>query len=324
MERQGACGSDSPHIWSISDGRAGNARQADALACALGGAPRRIQLQPRAPWRWLAPRMFPLAEAGYGRAFRAALATPPAIAVGCGRQAALATRLLRARGAAAVQILDPRLDPGHWDLVVAPEHDRLEGRNVIALLGSLHPVDDDWLAAARRASPVIGTLPGPRRLLLLGGPTRHAPFDAARLDAWLADLLAVQARDGGSLLASVSRRTPAAMAARLRERLAGVPGLHWTGEGDGPNPYPGLLAWADQIVCSPDSVNMVSEACATRVPVHVLDQAATGERPRRFLDALAARGRLSPLDAAPAPQPPLRELPRVATEILARLAGRAG
>ena len=43
------------------------------------------------------------------------------------------------------------------------------------------------------------------------------------------------------------------------------PGLTWCGEADGANPYAGVLAWADRIVCSPDSVNMVSEACATRV-----------------------------------------------------------
>ena len=34
-----------------------------------------------------------------------------------------------------------------------------------------------------------------------------------------------------------------------------------------------LLAWADRIVCSPDSVNMITEACATRAPVFVFDSA---------------------------------------------------
>ncbi|MEE7559273.1 nucleoside-diphosphate sugar epimerase, partial [Xanthomonas sp. Kuri4-2] len=41
-------------VWALSDGRAGNARQADALARAL--APDTCQtlaLSPRVPWRWL-------------------------------------------------------------------------------------------------------------------------------------------------------------------------------------------------------------------------------------------------------------------------------
>ena len=86
----------------------------------------------------------PGAGAGFGTSFDALIAKPPALAIGCGRQAALATRLLRARGSQAVQILDPRIDPRHWDLVIAPEHDTLRGDNVIPTLGSLHPVDDLW------------------------------------------------------------------------------------------------------------------------------------------------------------------------------------
>src|SRR3546814_947431 len=72
----------------------------------------------------------------------------------------------------------------------------------------------------------------------------------------------------------------------LHDRYGGHPGLAWRDDGDGPNPYPGLLAWADRIVCSADSVNMVSEACATRAPVFVFEPGRVTGRPRRFLDAL--------------------------------------
>ena len=40
----------------------------------------------------------------------------------------------------------------------------------------------------------------------------------------------------------------------------------WADARDGANPYAGMLGWADRIVCSSDSVNMLSEACATRAP----------------------------------------------------------
>src|SRR5690606_33501432 len=243
MEQSSFQSGDSPQIWSLNDGRAGNARQSDALAAALGGATATLTLEPRAPWRWLTPRMLPGARGAFGVEFDRVLANPPAVAVGCGRQAALATRLLRARGAKAVQILDPRIDPRHWDAVVAPEHDGLSGANVITLLGSLHPVDDDWLSRARDAFPSVGELPGPRTALLLGGPTAHARWDAARIDRLLDDLLATRMREHGSLLATASRRTPGGVVELLRRRLADVPGLLWTGAADGANPYPGLLAW---------------------------------------------------------------------------------
>jgi mitochondrial fission protein ELM1 len=316
----------SPHdaaggTWALSDGRAGNARQAMALAAALDAAAEARVLAPRPPWSWCAPRRLPGDEAAFGAGFADALARPPALAVGCGRQAALATRLLRAHGARAVQVLDPRIATAHWDLLVVPEHDRVRGGNVVTLLGSLNPVDDAWLARAREAFPAPGLLQGPRTTLLVGGPTPQAAYDRREFSAWLDAIDAILARDGGTLLVSASRRTPARYRARLRARCAGRAALLWLDERDGANPYAGLLAWADRIVCTPDSVNMVSEAAATRAPVFVADPGIAQGRLRAFLDALAARGRIRPLDGALAPfdAEPLRETARVAAEVRERL-----
>src|SRR3546814_14258896 len=85
-----------------------------------------------------------------------------------------------------------------------------------------------------------------------------------------------------------------------------------------------LLAWADRIVCSADSVNMVSEACATRAPVFVFEPGRVTGRPQRFLDALLARGRIRAMDATLAAfdVEPLRATERVATARKPRLACR--
>mgnify|MGYP000976864671 CR=1 FL=1 len=101
-----------PHVkrwsppWTITDGRAGNVRQAVALATALKlGVHRPLVLLPRAPWKWLAPRWLPGMAGGYGEAFASLTAQPPELAVGCGRQAAGALRELRRRGSKVVQML---------------------------------------------------------------------------------------------------------------------------------------------------------------------------------------------------------------------------
>jgi mitochondrial fission protein ELM1 len=90
---------DSLQICAISDGRAGNARQAEALALALADVRpiSTLTLSPRAPWRWFAPRRWPGAIDAFGPDFARMLDAAPGIAIGCGRQAALATRLLRER-----------------------------------------------------------------------------------------------------------------------------------------------------------------------------------------------------------------------------------
>lgn len=313
---------DSTQLWTLTDGHAGNRRQADALAAALNCGPAKDwRLDPRLPWNMLAPRSFAGADHAFGPAFAQALAQPPPLAIGCGRQAALATRLLHERGGKVVQILDPRIDTRYWNLVVAPEHDLLSGDNVITLLGSLNPVDETWLARAREAFAVFAELPQPRTAVLLGGSSSHARFDRSAFEVLASKLEVALAREGGSVLITTSRRTPADLIAALRHRYVETPGVVWCGEADGVNPYQGLLAWADRIVCSPDSVNMVSEACATDAPVFVFDPTRVSGRPRKFLDSLLAHGRIRAMDTqlAPFQVEPLRETARVAALVRERL-----
>ena len=220
-----------------------------------------------------------------------------------------------------MQLLDPRIDSRHWDLVIAPEHDGLIGDNVITMRGSLHPIDDLWLAQARRDAPHLAALPSPHTVLLIGGPTRHSALDDAGFLALLRDLRARARSDGGSFSAVASRRTPTHWRDALIDGDAAVPGLRWRDQRDGPNPYAGLLAHADRIVCTPDSVNMLSEAAATLAPVFVWSSQAVQGRPRRFIDDVLASGRVHALDdtLAPFAVEPLRETMRIADEVKRRL-----
>lgn len=312
-----------PHsAWVISDGAAGNERQALALASALGVPARVMTLPLRAPWVWFAPRRIPGGRLALSARDRAGFEAPwPDIAIGCGRSAALLTRMLRdlSKGDCyCVQILDPRIDPCHWDAVVAPRHDQLEGANVLHTLGSLNPIDDAWLASGREAFPDFEALPRPRVALLVGGPRRGIEFDE-RLSQGLVESARAAAQDG-SVLATASRRTPPEFASRLRAALANFPGVFWNGEGT--NPYPGLLGWADRIVVTPDSVNMLSEACAVGVPVHTATTAPLPEKIERFHAVLRERGLLTDVDVARSDVAPLRETQAVAAELRKRMAAR--
>jgi uncharacterized protein len=307
---------------ALHDGRAGNARQAVALARALDADAGEIVLRPELLARWLAPHKWPMLSAPFGPGFRADCESPPKLAIGCGRQAALATRLLRERGSRVVQILDPRIDPRHWDLVIAPEHDALHGENTIAMLGSLHPVDDLWLAQARQAFPYLSALPGPHTVLLAGGPSRHVALQDDAFESLLRQLAAHARAEHGSFSVVASRRTPEPWRGLLAQLPADLPGIRWRDVRDGANPYAGLLGHADRIVCTPDSVNMLSEAAATLAPVFVWSAGIANGRLRLFLDALRSSGRVRDLDDALAPfeAEPLRETARVASEVRRRLA----
>ena len=309
-----------PTSWVISDGAAGNERQAMALAHALGLDPRLISLHLRQPWDGLAPRLRVAARQAMHDRNGLPIAPPwPDIAIGCGRRAALLTRCLRKWSAGrcfTVQILDPRIAPSHFDAVVVPQHDRLQGANVIETLGSLNAIDDVWLEQGRARFPAVADLPAPRTAVLIGAPTSAVNLDDAWFETLLQALEQSQHAEGGSFLVSTSRRTPTHRVDPLRKAFSRWPGIFWAADDAGENPYAGLLGWADRIIVSPDSVNMISEACATGKPVHAFAPQLISGKLGALHEALAQSGHLTPLQSINHNPPmPLREMSGVIRQI---------
>jgi mitochondrial fission protein ELM1 len=97
------------------------------------------------------------------------------------------------------------------------------------------------------------------------------------------------------------------------------PGRFYAGPQDGENPYAGFLAYADRVVVTPDSVNMLSEACATGKPVSSYVRYPLHGKLALFHQALEDTGLLQPLGQSLDPNvAPLREAAKVAAAIGAR------
>jgi len=236
----------------------------------------------------LPPRLWTLLPASL--ALKQAALPPAGIVIGAGRRVAPLVRAVEASGRArGVQILDSGLPPGGFAAVVCPAHDGLAGENVIATLGSVNRITPEWLAAGRAAwADTFAPLPSPRIAVLLGGATKRASVSPERIAALAADLRAL----GGSLMITASRRTGAENIARLRAALPQA----WFWDGQGDNPYAGMLAWADAVVVSDDSVNMMSEAASCPAPVAVWPLLGEGDKVADFRAALYAAGVAAPFD----------------------------
>lgn len=312
-----------PSIAVLSDGAAGNEVQALALAAALGNpAPVTWRGRPRWPWSALAPQWSPVLAPAQ---FDPPLPGPPwpELAIGAGRVGAAALLALRhASGGRTrtVQILDPRIDPARFDLVVAPAHDRLKAANAIVVEGSVHAIDDAWLARERLAHAHLKRLSSPRTVVLIGGHRRGVTIDrrsfvrlAEALENW-------RLREPGSLIVIGSRRTPGPWVRRARRLFKGAD-LLWFAAADGDNPYRGALAWGDRFIVTADSINMQCEALATGKPVYSLCESVPTGKIGRFHRAQVEAGRLRPLRPEPGAwsYPPLRELARIAPLIRKRL-----
>jgi hypothetical protein len=279
-------------VLLLSTGMAGHEANLLGVAEALG-APYAVRpVKPRpffanlAPYGPLDPKDWP----GRGGSI---LAPPfPHIAIACGRISVPYIRALkRAAGGGlfAVFLQDPRYFRAGLDLIWKPEHDSLAGQNVISTLTSPHPFSAARLAAARAdPDPRLAALPAPRAAILLGGPSGahdFAPADVARLAAAAAAI----AGQGYSVMATPSRRTPPALVEAVRQGVGRAPAFLW--DGAGANPYAQMLAHADAILATGDSVNMVGEATATGAPVHVFaPSGGAGGKIAGYVDALEKLG----------------------------------
>ncbi|MGV3579128.1 mitochondrial fission ELM1 family protein [Brevundimonas sp.] len=316
-------------IAVVSDGRIGMENQALGLAEAVGRltsveiAVKRVRWSPAFDWlpvslksMWMlaSPSPFPAP----GEAW-------PDLWIATGRATlplSIAARRLSGGETFVVQTQDPRLDPALFDLVVAPSHDDLQGSNVVSITGSPHRITPDRLAEAAPAFAArLDPLPHPRVAVLVGG--RSKAFDLTPDHAaGLADRIAAAiTAANGSLMLTFSRRTPDAAKAVMTERLLGLPGWIWDGEGA--NPLFAFLNAADQILVTEDSANMAAEAASTGKPVHVLPMVALkppGKFARLHAD-LQERGMTRPFDGVLEgwAYEPLAETDRAARAVLTAL-----
>ncbi len=190
-----------------------------------------------------------------------------------------------------VQVQHPRMDPRRFDLVVVNRHDELTGPNVVVTRTALHRVTPARLAeAAQQWRPRFAHLQRPLVAVLVGGSNGRFRLDGAVGGELAGQLAAMMRRDEVGVAVTPSRRTDPAATQRLREALEPLGGYVWDGSGD--NPYFGMLALADAIVVTMDSVSMISEAVATAAPVMLAVLPGRSRRNGLFTDALLAEGRV--------------------------------
>ncbi|MCA0425374.1 MAG: mitochondrial fission ELM1 family protein [Proteobacteria bacterium] len=281
--------------WVLSDGKIGDEVQCLGVAEALGLAAEVRRVAPRKPWVWLMP------WGGIDPAEAPAkpgspLAAPyPDIAIASGRRTVSYLRhVKRASGGKTftVYLKDPRSGAGSADFLWVPQHDRLRGENVLVTLTSPHRLSPERLLAARAAPPYgLDRLPHPRVALVIGGNSHHHRFTDADI-ADFAGHVRQLAEAGAGLMATASRRTPPSLAGALRTIVTERGGFFWDGTGE--NPYPAMLALADAVVVTADSVNMVGEALVTGKPVHIVEPSGGSAKITKFLSELRAAGLVRP------------------------------
>jgi len=317
--------------WVITEGYAGIEVQAVALADALGLKPENMHVKAPFLWGWMPATVWP-APILFARLQGARIKPPwPDILITCGRRSAALALAIRAKsrkggamGTFAIHILNPQVESMGFDVVVTPRHDldnlrqhRHGGPNVISTLGSLHPLDPWSLAEeAHRINERFADLPRPLVAVLVGGHSKNYEMGADCMETLGQHLRQLFDASGCGFSVITSRRTTGENIDVLTRALAGTGAYFWDGEGD--NPYRGVLGLADGVVATCDSVNMITEAAATTKPLYVAMFEANSDRVESFNQDMRTDGHArvfeGEIDFSWTPEP-LMETPRVAAEI---------
>ncbi len=281
--------------WIISDGKAGDEAQCLGVLERLGLTPEVRRIRPRKLFT-LAMPWGPIDPAEAPRRPGSPIAPPwPDIVVASGRRTVAYLRLVRKESGGrtlTVFLKDPGTGVGAADVIWVPQHDKLRGDNVLATLTSPHRISPERLVEARR-SPPSWLSPGRTTVgVILGGDSKHHRFTGADVDRLVRSLQAL-ARGGANLVVTPSRRTPQALSAAVRTLCAGTGGFFWDGSGE--NPYLPILANADHLVVTADSVNMLGEAAATGRPVHLFTPSGGHRKISSFVNGLERYGAVRPL-----------------------------
>jgi mitochondrial fission protein ELM1 len=273
--------SESPAVWVLLSKGAGDNNQLLRLANELRLPFRAVQ--PRYnPLHLVPPRILGSSLASLRPQTREEIRPPwPRLVLGIGYRsvpAALAIRELSGGTAKLVRIGNPRLDPARFDLVLTTaQYPVPQAPNVLRLTPGLATVPD--LQPSEEESRWLDQFPRPHRLLLIGGDQFMWKLKPATVAAVARN---IARKKGGSVIAVSSPRSRSSVLKAVEVALAGTKhGLVW---GEFPR-YPALLAAADEIYVTADSVSMISDAVATQKPVGLAlpEKSATG----RLLYALS-------------------------------------
>jgi mitochondrial fission protein ELM1 len=281
-----------PVVWAVLGDKAGDNAQIEAVVDRLPWPVARKRLHFRWPFRTGKP--LPLASLYHLDRRRSDPLEPPwpDLVLTIGQRAAMAAMWVRKRSGERTRVIlfgRPKRDLNHFALVVASTQYRIPAApNVLATALPLMRIDTRRVDAARAEwANEFEHVPRPLVGVLVGGATRPYALGAAEASRLL-QVASSYAR-GGTLYVTTSRRTGSAALATLAAELPERARLWRWGE-PSPNPYLGLLAWADVLIVTGDSMSMITEVATLNRPLVIYPLPLSGLRrwARRRLPARLA------------------------------------
>ncbi len=259
----------------LSEGMHGMISQAEGLAKALDLNFIHEKIELNNFWKLIPPKITPVQNF----VFKNKIEEKFDIVISCGRKSVIPSIFLKKKFGKKIMnihIQDPKVSLDNFDFVVIPEHDGLNGKNVLNSKGAIHYLRKEeldqnvnYLKSKINKEKVV--------TLIVGGPNRYYDYEEKNIKEILNKINENFIKKGFQLIFIPSMRTP--------KRIIDLAKSYFDNnqiiitEID-KKAYLSSLKLADYIVVTCDSTSMISESAITGKPIYVAQMPSIKENKR--------------------------------------------
>ena len=263
----------------LTQGMHGMVSQAEGLAKALKLDFIHEKIELNNFWKFLPPKITPVKSF----IFKNKLEDYYNIVISCGRKSVIPSIYLKNKYKSKIiniHIQNPKVSLNNFDFVIAPEHDNLNGPNVLTTKGSIHYLTKDELVLSQNyLKPKLD----PKKKIvsfIVGGPNKYYSFDDSIIDDIFMKIKKNFIQKNYQAIVVPSMRTPKKIIEKAKNFFDNNQIIISKID---KKAYLSSLQLADHIVVTCDSTSMISEAALTGKPIYVA-RIPTKKNDKRFQD----------------------------------------
>ena len=217
-------------------------------------------------WELVPPKLTPISQSVYKKI------DPPDfdIIISCGRKSVIPSIHLKnssKKRVLNIHIQDPKVNLDHFDFIVVPEHDSIEGKNVITTKGAIHYLTEKDITQNKEyLESFIKKDEREICTLILGGPTKYYDYSSKNLENIFLTLSKLLKDSNLQLVVIPSMRTPKKTIDFAKEYFGEN---HTIINNVDKKAYLSALSISKSIVVTCDSSSMISEAALTGKPIYI-------------------------------------------------------
>ena len=250
----------------LTEGMHGMLSQVEGLAKALDLDFTHHKVELKSLWSLIPPKFTPISQNVYKKIDYSEFD----IIISCGRKSIIPSIHLKSisnKKIFNIHIQDPKINFDYFDFIVAPEHDGINGSNIINTKGAIHYLTKDEIE--KNKDYLNSFIRKDNRkiwCLIMGGPTKYYDYSTKNMKHIFSIFYKLLKKKDFQLVVIPSMRTP-------------LNTIHYAKEFFGKNhtvimnvdkkAYLSALAISENIIVTCDSSSMISEAALTGKPIYI-------------------------------------------------------